>query len=68
MRLNVNGEEYVTEQDSLVALLKEMGINPARVAVEVNLVVIKKKDFENCRLRDGDTIEIVYFVGGGHKQ
>jgi thiamine biosynthesis protein ThiS len=65
MRLSVNGEEYVTEQDSLVALLKEMGIIAERVAVEVNLRVIKKKDFEKCRLRDGDTIEIVYFVGGG---
>jgi thiamine biosynthesis protein ThiS len=42
-----------------------MGIIAERVAVEVNLRVIKKKDFEKCRLRDGDTIEIVYFVGGG---
>ena len=66
MRLSVNGEEYVTEQDSVVALLKEMGIIAERVVVEVNLRVIKKKDFEHCRLRDGDTIEIVSFVGGGH--
>jgi len=66
MRLSVNGEEYVTEQDSVVALLKEMGIIAERVVVEVNLRVIKKKDFEHCRLREGDTIEIVSFVGGGH--
>ena len=65
MRLAVNGEEYTTEQDTLSLLLKEMEIIPERVAVEVNMVIIKKKDFEHCRLKDGDSIEIVYFVGGG---
>jgi thiamine biosynthesis protein ThiS len=65
MRLRVNGEEYTTEQDTLAHLLKEMQIIPERVAVEVNLRIIKKRDFEDCRLKDGDSIEIVYFVGGG---
>ena len=65
MKLTVNGEEYTSEGDTLPRLLKELGIIPERVAVEVNLMVIRKKDFENYRLKDGDSVEIVYFVGGG---
>lgn len=68
MKLKVNGEEYTTERDTLGQLLKELGIIPERVAVEVNLMVIKKKDFENYRLKGGDSIEIVYFVGGGSER
>jgi sulfur carrier protein len=65
MKLKVNGEEYTTERDTLARLLRELEIIPERVAVEVNLMVIRKKDFEHYRLKDGDSVEIVYFVGGG---
>lgn len=65
MTLKVNGEEYTTEKDTIMQLLKELKVTPERVAVEVNLRVIKRTDFENYRLNDGDSIEVVYFVGGG---
>ncbi len=65
MKLKVNGEAYTTERHTLAQLLREMEIVPERVAVEVNLVVIKKRDLEDFRLKDGDNVEIVYFVGGG---
>jgi sulfur carrier protein len=65
MILKVNGEEYTTERDTLARLLRELEIIPERVAVEVNLMVIRKNDFEHYRLKDGDSVEIVYFVGGG---
>jgi len=65
VRVMVNGEEYVTEKHTITQLLDEMGIVPGRVAVEVNLKVIKRADYDNFSLRDGDVIEIVKFVGGG---
>ncbi len=65
MILKVNGQEYATEQGTLLLLLKEMGITPERVAVEVNMAIIKRKDFEHFGLKDGDSVEIVNFVGGG---
>lgn len=67
MRLKVNGEHYEIERDVLTIseLLKDLGIVPERVAVEVNLRVIKKADYEGCILKDNDSVEIVYFVGGG---
>jgi len=46
-------------------LLNELKIVPARVAVEVNLKVVRKAEYETYRLSDGDTVEIVNFVGGG---
>lgn len=65
MRLEVNGKEYSTEGDTVMQLLKELDIAPERVAVEVNLKVIRRSDFENYLLKDGDSVEIVNFVGGG---
>jgi len=66
MRLKLNGT--ISEfQDgiTLSGLLQDLKIEPERVAVEVNLKVIKKKDYPDIILKDGDSIEIVNFVGGG---
>lgn len=67
MRLTVNGKEYTTEKDTVTQLLKELDIIPERVAVEVNLKVIRRVDFESFSLKEGDSVEIVYFVGGGQE-
>lgn len=66
MKLTINGNITELTGDLTVAgLLKNLEIEPARVAVEVNLHIIKKCDYETHTLRDGDSIEIVNFVGGG---
>lgn len=65
MKLKVNGEEYITEKDTVLGLLREMDVVPERVAVEVNLAIVKKSFFDSFRLKDGDSVEIVNFVGGG---
>jgi sulfur carrier protein len=66
MRLIVNGEDFNTKNaETIQELLKELRIEPGRVAVEVNLSIIKKADYESYRLKDGDKVEIVNFVGGG---
>jgi len=66
MILTLNGEK-TDIQDTLTVegLLNHLEIEPARVAVEVNLNIIKKNDFQNCVLKDGDKVEVVNFVGGG---
>lgn len=66
MNLTVNGQ--VTEhQDNLTVagLLRKLEIEPLRVAVEVNLNIIRKQDYQTSVLHDGDSVEIVNFVGGG---
>ena len=66
MRLTINGEVIDTIRAATVQeLLDELKIVPARVAVEVNLTVVRKAEYEKYRLSDGDTVEIVNFVGGG---
>jgi thiamine biosynthesis protein ThiS len=66
MQLIVNGDPYENPQtETLADLLRELGIEPGRVAVEVNLSIIKKSDYHTFKLQDGDKIEIVNFVGGG---
>jgi len=66
MRLIVNGNDTeITDGLTVTGMLGSLGIDPNRVAVEVNLKIIKRSDFAEHQLNDGDTVEIVNFVGGG---
>lgn len=66
MTLTLNGEKKkIQEGLSVAGLLKTLGIEPARVAVEVNMAIIKKDTYGGHTLYDGDEVEIVSFVGGG---
>jgi sulfur carrier protein len=66
MKLILNGGTSEFKGIHTVAeLLRNLKIEPLRVAVEVNLKIIKKPDYERHVLKDGDAVEIVNFVGGG---
>lgn len=65
MRLTINGKEIETTSTTVGELLGELGILSGRVAVEVNLSIVKKPEYATFSLCEGDTIEIVNFVGGG---
>jgi thiamine biosynthesis protein ThiS len=66
MTVTLNGEIKQIENGITVSgLLESLKIEPARVAVEVNLSIIKKADYLSHQLNEGDSVEIVSFVGGG---
>ncbi|WP_297210346.1 MULTISPECIES: sulfur carrier protein ThiS [Thermodesulfovibrio] len=65
MRVKVNGTEMEIKAETLMELLEELSINPQRVAVEVNLEIVRKDRFSEYKIKEGDSIEIVNFVGGG---
>jgi sulfur carrier protein len=66
MRLKINGETAENLKAATVGeLLDALKIERGKVAVEVNMAVIRKQDYERFPLNDGDTVEIVNFVGGG---
>jgi len=66
MKLTLNGTISEFQDGTTIAgLLEGLKIEPARVAVEVNLEIIRKQDYQKCMLKEGDSIEIVNFVGGG---
>lgn len=66
MNIQVNGEpQEIDGPLTISALLTQLNIEPRRVAVEHNLVVIKRHLYDATVIGDGDTIEIVNLVGGG---
>lgn len=67
MRIRINGEtREVGKDQSLSALLVELGIDPGHVAVEHNDVLLQDRaDWPELRLQPEDRLEIVRFVGGG---
>jgi thiamine biosynthesis protein ThiS len=66
LTIRLNGELHeLTGPVSVTALLATLGIDGRRVAVEHNLVVVKRDAYDRTTINDGDEIEIVNFVGGG---
>jgi thiamine biosynthesis protein ThiS len=64
--ITLNGERYELDSPmSVAALLAQLDIDPRRVAVEHNLNIIKRQTYSDTVIDEGDTLEIVNFVGGG---
>jgi thiamine biosynthesis protein ThiS len=66
MTITLNGERReMAEPLSVSQLLQQLDIDGRRVAVELNLTVVKKALYDSSIVNDGDEVEIVNFVGGG---
>ena len=66
MTISLNGDRFdVAPPVTISQLLVQLEIDSRRVAVEHNLVVLKRDAFDRTTVREGDAIEIVNFVGGG---
>ena len=66
MTIQLNGDPFDLDGPiSVAALLARLKIDARRVAVELNLVVLKRATFETTIVQAGDSMEIVNFVGGG---
>jgi thiazole synthase len=64
--LTLNGEmRRFTADGSVADLVRDIGLDPAKVAVERNLEIVPRSTLADVRLADGDVLEIVHFVGGG---
>lgn len=65
-RITVNAEPRIFPEPITVAdLLRQLGRDPARLAVEVNEQVVRREEHPRRLLQDGDRVEIVTLVGGG---
>ena len=66
VQIMLNGDPYeIGEPLTITALLARLDIDARRVAVEHNLIVLKRTAFDATLVQDGDQVEIVNFVGGG---
>jgi len=65
MKIKVNGDDFETKASTIQGLLWELEVKGERVAVELNLNIISRKDYAETAISEGDTLEVVNFVGGG---
>jgi len=64
--ITLNGERFeLDEPISVAGLLARLEIDPRRVAVEHNLMIIRRQTYPDVVVGEGDRLEIVNFVGGG---
>jgi len=66
LQISVNGEQrHISAPATLADLLQELGLDPRMVVVELNRKIVRRPVLETTALTEGDTVELVHFVGGG---
>ena len=65
LQVTVNGEPRQQASGSVADLVRALGLDPARVAVERNREIVPRSTLTEVAVADGDEFEIVHFVGGG---
>ena len=66
MTITVNGKpQQLATAATVEQLLETLGLDVGRVAVELNRNIVPRDRFAAEALEDGDTLEVVQFVGGG---
>ena len=63
--VTINGIQEQAAGMSILSYLKSAGYDPQRVVVEKNLEIISRDALDKILLEDGDSVEILRFVGGG---
>ncbi|MBQ4466080.1 MAG: sulfur carrier protein ThiS [Oscillospiraceae bacterium] len=63
--VKVNGTQMEAAGMTVARLVEQEGYDRARVAVECNEAIVPKAAYDSTVLQDGDSVEIVGFVGGG---
>jgi sulfur carrier protein len=64
--IQLNGESReVPERSMLDDLVKDLSLEPTRIAIELNQRVVRRDQWARTTLAEGDRIELVHFVGGG---
>lgn len=68
LSLTVNGEPRRAAPGTVADLVRSLELDPAKVAVERNGLIVPRSTLGDVALVDGDVLEIVHFVGGGDHQ
>tara|TARA_B100001094_G_C18103013_1_gene756845 strand:- start:794 stop:997 length:204 start_codon:yes stop_codon:yes gene_type:complete len=67
MIITINGEttDKYFDRLNIESLLKQLDLSSSQTIVELNKVALKKKDYSETFITDGDIIEIVQIAAGG---
>ncbi|WP_242969071.1 sulfur carrier protein ThiS [Peptostreptococcus russellii] len=63
--IKVNGKKYEIDSVNLLEFIRSEKFDENKIAVELNGDIVKRGNYDQYILSDGDKIEIVCFVGGG---
>jgi thiazole synthase len=67
LQVTINGEGRRFEAPlNLRQLLSGLGLDPAKIAVERNLEIVPRSQYDAVIVGEGDRLEIVHFIGGGN--
>ncbi len=67
MKIVVNGKEKQAKDNMTVAeLLSDLNVDVKNIAVELNLKILNKSEYELIKLKEDDRVEIVLPMGGGN--
>lgn len=66
IEIRLNGKPHELDPEQTVqALLEGLELHPGMVVVELNREILERGSYGATHVADGDTIELVHFVGGG---
>jgi thiamine biosynthesis protein ThiS len=66
IQVRLNGRDEAVRADHTVrSLLESLDLHPSLVVVELNREILARDAYGETPVQDGDTLELVHFVGGG---
>lgn len=65
MQIKINGRVEDIAPCTIDQLVRQKGLKPEALVVEHNLNIVKQAQWSRIALQDGDTLELLSFVGGG---
>ena len=63
--VTINGKQENAAGMTILSYLEQAGYTPERVVVEKNLEIIPRESLDTVLLEEGDSVEVLRFVGGG---
>ena len=63
--IRINGKDIAADGQNLLSYLTDQAYRTDRIAIELNGTIVPRKAYDTVTLKDGASMEIVHFVGGG---
>ncbi len=65
MQITINGKLEELQANTIMDILKHKAVDPHMVAVELNTRIIERAQLETTTVKEGDTVEFLFYMGGG---
>jgi sulfur carrier protein len=65
MRVTINGKPEEVAGGTVLEVLKTKDVEPQMVAVELNAKILGRDELGSTPLKEGDALEILFYMGGG---